>query len=449
MLPDSDLVAELPQTDFGATYRLPGHDRVLPLQECNTHVRDADIRFIEAPHLYIVTQHDVAHQVDRSVTTVAGQFLIPFDGIGVINAMKSSRQQVWPRSGYVHDEISVPQAAVDAGSTLKPGRGVLVHHGGKTLWTMKPCDIRKAGMTGKPIREIIGNRSGLVTTYSKSLIDDEILAKWAANGVDASNRGTEAHFQAEQICNGLMMHPTAEGDLVMRFLNENVLESGAVMYRTEWEIFTDMDAEGIAGSVDLVIQYPDGSLGIVDWKRTPKLSEHLKSFGSKTMLPPLDHLPECDGAKYALQLNTYAWILERYYGFKVRTLTLVAIHPDAYLVTDVPFLTAETEWLMAMERQSNKIARSIADDGLMCEVTGVACTHAMRHRDTAMLVQHGTLYNDSFDHDVAMFDPDFSVRCAVRQRITGQSQAIPLVNKSKFAMPIPCQINCQHKRQKV
>ena len=70
--------------------------------------------------------------------------------------------------------------------------------------------------------------------------------------------------------------------------------------------YADAGAECVAGSIDLVVKYPDGGIGIIDWKRAPKLRKNMWGFrrtDPDTMRAPLDHLDECDGAFYALQVR--------------------------------------------------------------------------------------------------------------------------------------------------
>jgi hypothetical protein len=57
-----------------------------------------------------------------------------------------------------------------------------------------------------------------------------------------------------------------------------------------------------------------------------------------THRPPLDHLDECDGNKYFLQLNLYKYILEKYYSIKISEMRLAAFNrsDSGYFTTAVP-----------------------------------------------------------------------------------------------------------------
>jgi hypothetical protein len=425
--PDPPEDAVVPAWEFGPDYVLPGHGRRLELERRHAVPRDDRIRFIEAPHLYLVRGPDGReHQVFSSVTTVAGSTSAPFDGPEVIEKMRTGGSQAWPRSGLCVDERTVPAVAMADGSgRLQPSRGILMLSRARdgsatTLAALDPRTVARLGLAGGTLAALTtalatargGRRAtGPVeyATFARALTEPEILQKWADDAAEASRRGTEGHFQAEQFLNGLRMHETPELAVCRQFIARFAVPAGARPYRTEWEIFTALPTEGgegIAGSVDVVLRYPDGALAIVDWKRSPKLLSKLWGFGGRPagMLPPLDHLDDCSGAVYALQLNIYAYILETYYGERVRSMTLCSIHPDKPYSTDVPRLALETAYLMAVERlraATHEAARRAADPGdetpLLCQLTGALRTHAMMHPGTRLQVQHGALYSEGVD----------------------------------------------------
>jgi hypothetical protein len=59
----------------------------------------------------------------------------------------------------------------------------------------------------------------------------------------------------------------------------------------------------------------------------------------------VSHIPDTNFWHYALQLNTYKYILEDKYGKRIRELNLVRIHPDnpakTYELIPVPIMTRE------------------------------------------------------------------------------------------------------------
>jgi len=69
----------------------------------------------------------------------------------------------------------------------------------------------------------------------------------------------------------------------------------------------------------------DDSYVIYDWKR----SKEIKMENSwENGHAPLDHLPNANYWHYTLQLNTYRWFLETYYGLKISDMYLIILHPD-------------------------------------------------------------------------------------------------------------------------
>jgi ATP-dependent exoDNAse (exonuclease V) beta subunit len=94
-------------------------------------------------------------------------------------------------------------------------------------------------------------------------------------------------------------------------------------YRTEWLIFNE-DLK-LAGSIDMVYENPDGTLSIYDWKRSKEIK---MDNGWESGHAPLDHIPNSNYWHYTLQLNTYRWFLETYYGLKISDMYLIILHPD-------------------------------------------------------------------------------------------------------------------------
>merc|ERR1712127_1119999 len=103
-----------------------------------------------------------------------------------------------------------------------------------------------------------------------------------------------------------------------------------VAERTEWEIYGE--DEDIAGSIDFVGRFAggenDGKLCIVDWKRTRDLRNRDRHKMGLYMKPPLDFIPDGGKWHYALQLNCYAYLIEKYYGEHVAMMEVACFHPD-------------------------------------------------------------------------------------------------------------------------
>ena len=111
----------------------------------------------------------------------------------------------------------------------------------------------------------------------------------------------------------------------MTWNNKKEDVEGWEIFRTEWRIF-DEELK-VAGTVDAVFVDKDGKYHLVDWKRSKEIKNHAYR-GARATAQGLTHLLACNYNQYALQLNTYKYILERRYGIKIETQRLVQLHPS-------------------------------------------------------------------------------------------------------------------------
>lgn len=192
---------------------------------------------------------------------------------------------------------------------------------------------------------------------------EQIKASWFSSGASVADAGTNLHEQIENFMNNselvagythkhLLEHYRSKEDpnirgpewqFFLKFVEEN---PDLKPYRTEWMIFHE-DAK-IAGSIDMIYENPDGSLSIYDWKRSKDITSE-NTWNKFALNPLVAHIPDTNFWHYALQLNTYKYILEEKYGKRVRELNLVRIHPDhpgnTYDLIPVPILTKELDGL--------------------------------------------------------------------------------------------------------
>jgi hypothetical protein len=136
-------------------------------------------------------------------------------------------------------------------------------------------------------------------------------------------------------------------------------------YRTEWLIF-DEDLL-LCGSMDYVgVEWnaTSGALLIFDFKCTAMIST--SSFGRFRGDPMrargcLQQHDDCNGIKYYLQLNLYKYILQKRYGFHVKSLFLIQMHyslkrPDV-CVLPVPDMTQEVLLVLACRKAALEVGR--------------------------------------------------------------------------------------------
>ena len=100
------------------------------------------------------------------------------------------------------------------------------------------------------------------------------------------------------------------------------------------------------------------------------------------MKEPLSNLDDCSGCSYALQLGCYRYVLEKYYGFRVKGVALVSLHPDSYFFTPVPYLKREVEYIMEKRRlrttTRKRLEASEEFKHLRCSLSGHLAENAVR-----------------------------------------------------------------------
>jgi len=195
---------------------------------------------------------------------------------------------------------------------------------------------------------------------------DQIKAEWNSNKDAVSGAGTDLHYEIECFHNNKTLNcdytneelynnymsdnidslkePTLEWKYFINFIKDH---PELKPYRTEWTVFNE-DIK-ISGSIDMVYENPDGTLSIYDWKRAKNITR-INTFNKFAIPPSICHLPDSNFWHYALQLNTYKYILESKYNKKVTDLYLVRLHPDAeeknYELIKLPILSVEIKDLI-------------------------------------------------------------------------------------------------------
>ena len=183
---------------------------------------------------------------------------------------------------------------------------------------------------------------------------EEIKAKWAASGEEASSAGTRMHLDIEHFYNSshfeeLWIKKAKTLDIIPADFAKSVacmenddnwtpklspewtmfqnyqekIGSKMIPYRTEWLVFNERIK--IAGSIDMLYMKKDGTYAIYDWKRSKEIKmENRYQAG----LGPVMHLPDTNYWHYSLQLNVYRMILKEKYNMDVNELALVILHPN-------------------------------------------------------------------------------------------------------------------------
>jgi len=155
---------------------------------------------------------------------------------------------------------------------------------------------------------------------------EQIKQTWADNGRTASTSGTRIHFDIECYYNDAP-NENQSPEYQHHFLNFAADHKHLTPFRTEWMIY-DEPAK-LAGSVDMLFKDPvdPKTLHIYDWKRCKEITK-TNAFCKTATNPLIEELPDTNYWHYCLQLNTYKYIIEKNYDYKVKDMYLVALHPD-------------------------------------------------------------------------------------------------------------------------
>ena len=195
------------------------------------------------------------------------------------------------------------------------------------------------------INKMMNSRNWKNSKYY-GMTSEEIKKQWDDNRDEASTAGTKMHYDIECFYNKMdVVNDSIEYKYFKNFLKSH---SNLKPYRTEWMVY-DKELK-LAGSIDMVYVNSDGTLRIYDWKRCKEIKKDNRWQSGLTSC--ISHLPDTNFWHYALQLNTYKYMLEKNYGKIVTEMCLVCMHPDNknnnYIKLQVPDLSEELNNLMAL-----------------------------------------------------------------------------------------------------
>ena len=305
-----------PPVGFGpGQFTLPEH-YVKPLERSHPHERDSDILFKEKPHIYMGPLNAAFR---HSVTHYAHLHSTPFVEKEAYRKMCNSFREAWPRKKYA---LGV-EAIITEGQLSEGGNVIAVENGATIFASEVPAGPDRAKWIHNQARRKYKGGALEFFRFERAMTMQEVFDSWELNRTVASNKGTHSHHMLELWANSLpsrVSEPETQNGI--RFIAEQLAPLKAKAFRTEWEIYNDY----VAGSIDLVLILPDGSLIVCDWKRATK---HDVWHPYNTMMKaPFGHLDDTPVAGFALQLGLYKYILEHSYGYKVAGLVLCGVEPD-------------------------------------------------------------------------------------------------------------------------
>lgn len=177
-----------------------------------------------------------------------------------------------------------------------------------------------------------------------------ILDEWQKKNIEACERGTKIHADLEHSFTKKKETDMKKYGLGGKFLintNDSLNKSNTELLDIDKGVFpeyliyrtSDDNKFRLAGQIDLLIK--DGNdIYIRDYKTNSKIDE--KSYYNprtkkyQMMNYPLNNLMDCNKVHYALQLSTYAWMLQKINPqFNIKQLMLIHYNHDGN-VTEIP-----------------------------------------------------------------------------------------------------------------
>ena len=181
----------------------------------------------------------------------------------------------------------------------------------------------------------------------------EIIAQWDKIKIEASEAGTKLHYAIECFYKDDPIDEETKNSIGYGYFEDFLKENPNLKpHISEWRVF-DEELK-IAGTMDITYKNEDGSMQIYDWKRSKLIKKENKYQSGET--PCISHLPDSNFWHYALQLNTYKYIIEKNYNTKINGMFIVCMHPDnengSFLRFEIPDLSNEINALMKMKKPS-------------------------------------------------------------------------------------------------
>ena len=207
----------------------------------------------------------------------------------------------------------------------------------------------------------------ILSTYNISELDfnkaqQNILDEWDKTNTESCERGTKIHSELEN-----SMYNMGANVSLKKFGvgGKFVCDKGRTALDLENGVYPEylisrVSPDGvlrIAGQIDLLVK-KGNEIYILDWKTNKEIKQKA-GFNTQTrsevkMLYPLNLLPDCNYYHYALQLSTYAWMLQMINpDFVIKDLILVHFdHNDNQTVYNMPYLKKEVEAMLKFYKKS-------------------------------------------------------------------------------------------------
>lgn len=207
----------------------------------------------------------------------------------------------------------------------------------------------------------------LLSTYDITELDfnkaqQGILDEWDKTNRESCERGTKIHSDLEQ-----SMYKMGANVSLKKFGvgGKFICDKGRTALDLENGVYPEYlisrtspdNMLRIAGQIDLLVKQGN-EITVMDWKTNREIKQH-SGFDTKTrssvkMKYPLNTLEDCNYWHYALQLSTYAWMLQKINPeYTIKDLILVHFdHNDNQTVYHLPYLKKEVESMLKFYKKS-------------------------------------------------------------------------------------------------
>ena len=180
---------------------------------------------------------------------------------------------------------------------------------------------------------------------------EQIKTQWEKNRDEAATAGTQMHYDIECFYNNITVtNDSVEYAYFQQFHRDY---PNLEPFRTEMMVW-DKELK-LAGSIDMLYKNPDGTLSVYDWKRSKEIVK-TNRWNKCSKTECISYIPDTNYWHYSLQLNTYKALLEKNYGYQIKDMYLVCLHPNhkSYQRIKVADLQEEVQNLFTLRLQQLK-----------------------------------------------------------------------------------------------
>lgn len=177
---------------------------------------------------------------------------------------------------------------------------------------------------------------------------EEIQADWDAKKDSSILGGNRIHKACENYVKLLKVEPEHED---LRPMIKSLAAKIFVNYKRLFaeQIFSSENK--LAGTSDLVCQHKkqDVYIDIWDYKTNEQKGIQFEDKYYKYLLPPLEHLTNCNYHEYTIKLSVYARMAELEYGYKIGRLGIIFIPiamPEAWHTIPMPYMKNEADYII-------------------------------------------------------------------------------------------------------